>query len=578
MLTELLISLLPGLRVEKSQATAVRIILSLSSIELTAVCPLCSQSSNSIHSLYSRTLADLPWCGVPVALQLRVRKFFCRNKGCKRKIFTERIPRVTLPYSRQTTRLRKEQRQLCLESGGETAARTSLRQGFPTSAKTHIRRVCHTPVASAPTPRLLGVDDWAMRKGQRYGTILVDLEGHRPVDLLPDRSAATLEHWLQEHPGIELITRDRSNEYAEGARRGAPDAIQVADRFHLVKNAHEVLQRVLERHNTSLCAAALAVNEASLEGVDQALPGDTADCGTEEEQPPLVASTVAPTAPASDVAPCEHLSKYQQLIQDRRAKRYALYCEVQLLRTQDVSIRQISRQLGIHYGTVRRFLAGHFPERASRPSLPSKLDPHLPFLKQQLMAGQDNGMQLWRDLCSEHGYRGSRALVSRWVAANRSLCPPKPATTIRKGRPPNPKPHKPAPRFKTPSARAATWLLVANCDSLNEDQGGFVEHLLTICPDAQIGQRLTADFQRMVTERDAQAFDGWLATVESHNLAEFMNFAAGLRRDEAAVRAALSYPHSNGQVEGQITRLKLIKRSMYGGASFELLKRRVLAA
>jgi transposase len=572
MLTTLLQSLLPGLCVLNVQATSERIFLDMISAESSAACPLCERLSSAVHSLYPRTLADLPWCGVPVVLRLQVRKFFCRNKTCKRKVFAERLARVTLPYSRQTTRLRNEQRLLCLECGGEAAARTSVRQGFSTSAKTHIRRVCRSHHTPAATPRVLGVDDWAMRKGQIYGTILVDLEQHQPVDLLPDRSAATLKQWLCTHPGVEIISRDRANDYAEGARCGAPGAIQVADRFHLVKNVQEVLQRIVERHSVNLRVATATVNAS--------LPVSSAPAmfTPEDEQQIDWSETIASTPPTCETAPADILPKYQQQIQERRAKRHARYCEVQKLRKEGASIRQIARQLGIHVSTVRRFLPDQFPERASRPPLPSILDPYVPFLTQQLMAGRDNGMQLWRELCRDHGYRGSRAMVSRWIAANRSLCPPKPMPTPRKGRPPSTKPNKPAPRFKTPSAKATSWMLMAEPESLDEDQSTFIETLVTSCPEVRFGQQLANDFRRLVKERDIHSFDKWLADVGSRKVAEFVNFAAGLRRDEAAVRAALSLPYSNGQVEGQVNRLKLIKRGMYGRASFELLKRRVLAA
>lgn len=568
MITQMLLTLLPGLCVEDGEVTATRVILKLSSTQMTSACPICSESSGAVHSEYSRELADLPWCGMVVVLHLHVRKFFCRNKTCARKIFTERLPHVTQPYRRQTNRLHDEQLQLALEQGGAAAARTSCRQGFQTSAKTHLRRISHAPSQPASTPHALGVDDWAMRKSQTYGTILVDLDRRRPVDLLADRTAATLEQWLKDHPGVEIITRDRSNEYIEGATRGAPDAIQVADRFHLVKNVHEALQRLLERHSASLRAAASAVNAYCPDSLEQA---STDDAG--RTQCPDTEKMSVPEQPQND----QH-SKQQRLIEEHRAKRHVRYCEVQALRADGASMRQISRQLGIHYTTVRRFLADQFPERASRQSMPSILDPHIPYLKEQLMAGQDNGIQLWRDLRDRHAYHGSRALVSRWVAANRSLCPPQSLKPARKGRPASPKPHQPAPRFRIPSARTATWLLVADENCLSDDQAAFVDHLLETCPDAKGGQQLTIAFRNMVKARNVQAFDEWLAQVKAQGIPEFSSFAAGLRRDDAAVRATLLHSYSSAQSEGQITRLKLIKRSMYGRGSFELLRRRVLAA
>lgn len=575
MQTELLLTLLPDLRIEECQVTGMKIILTLAPLQSFSACPLCALMSGSVHSEYSRTLADLPCCGTPVVLQLKVRKFFCRNKACKRKIFTERLPHVVQPYRRQTNRLHEEQRLLALEHGGAAAARTSHRQGFPASAKTHLRRILQAQLLAVPTPRLLGVDDWAMRKGQTYGTILVDLEEHRPVDLLTDRASASLERWLREHPGVEIITRDRSHDYAEGASRGAPNAVQVADRFHLVKNAYEVLQKILERHHASLSAAAQIVNECQL-GEVVTSHGASGDSHQQHElSSPAALDTNHPLNEGG--APAMQPSRQQQLIQENRAKRYARYQEVQRLHAEGVSMRQIAMQLGTHYRTVRRFLVAQFPERAARPPVRTILEPHLPYLVEQLKAGRDNSMQLWRELRDHHGYQGSRPTVSRWVVAHRALCPPNP-TVKRKGRPPSRTQRQSPPQFKTPSARAATWWLLADAERLNDLQVTFVDQLLMLCPHASLGRSLTQQFHRLVTERDIRAFDQWLSQVKSEQIPEFATFVAGLRRDEAAVRAALSLPFSNGQTEGQVNRLKLIKRSMYGRASFQLLKRRVLAA
>jgi transposase len=428
--------------------------------------------------------------------------------------------------------------------------------------------VTDAPLAARPTPRWLGVDDWALRKGQRYGTILVDLEQHRVVDLLLDRSAGTLAHWLREHPGVEIITRDRAGDYADGARQGAPEAEQVADRFHLVQNAHQVLHRLLERHSRELRAAAHAVNKLHSEM-------HTAQPASDE---PALSHSPYVNAPDEGAPPTRPLTKYQQHQQARRARRHALYCEVQRLYAAGTGIRQIAKQMHLHRKTVRRFLADQFPEQAARPKRSSVLDPHLPYLEAQLRTGRDNAMQLWREIRDEYGYCGARSLVSRWVAAHRALCPSQTELRARRGAPPKvPIPALPL-RFRTPSARAATWLLVTNPASLDGDQAHFIEQLHTLCPEVQLGQQLIAAFLAMVRARDAQALDEWFGAVEASKLPELVSFAAGLRRDEAAVRAALRLALSNGQVEGQICKLKLLKRSMYGRARFDLLKRRLMAA
>jgi len=568
LLLDLLLPWQAVLSVDAVEMTDTVLELQVTATQSAAMCPVCAAPSAAVHSRYTRQLADLPWAGIPVVMRLKVRKFFCCNRACPRVIFTERVPQMVAPYRRQTCRLWEQQHYLALAHGGEAGARTATRQGLPACAKTLLRRVTDAPLATHPTPRCLGVDDWALRKGQTYGTILVDLERHRPVDLLPDRSADTLAQWLQAHPGVEIISRDRAGDYADGAARGAPEAIQVADRFHLVQNAHQVLHRVLERHSRALREAARAVNEmVTALNAPVAAPNESSRF-----------SPVMPDAMERDSLPTRPLTKYQQHQQARRERRYALYCEVQRLQAAGASLRQIAKQLNIHRTTVRRFLAEQFPEQAMRPKRPSLLDPHLPYLEAQLRTGNDNAMHLWRKLRDDHGYRGSRGLVSRWVAAHRALCPPQTLMRRRRGAPPKSRAPELPPRFKTPSVRTTTWLLVTNPVSLEEDQAHFVTQLLAGCSEIGVGQRLIEAFLRLVRERSPQALDDWFTEVKESNLPELVSFAAGLRRDEAAVRAALHLEYSNGQVEGQINKLKLLKRSMYGRARFDLLKHRLLAA
>lgn len=560
------------LRLGATELLPERVTVDVHTTASSALCPGCQREASRVHSHYQRTLADLPLAHIPVQIHLHVRRFFCDNTTCTRKTFSEPVPGLALGYARRTTRLATEQRHLGLAIGGEPGARLARRHGMAVSADTLLRLARREPAAPAPTPRHLGIDDFALRKGQVYGTIFVDLETHRPVDLQPERSAHVVEQWLKEHPGVELITRDRSNEYADGASRGAPDAVQVADRFHLLQNVREMLQRVPERHQGALQAATKEPSPPNLP--PPAVEGTSSSTTAEAIEEP-------PTLSSDESHPPSPLTTNKASCQESRNRRHAHYAAVQELRAQGLSYRAIAAQLHLSRQTVRRYsVADQFPERATRRFVPSKLDPFKPYLEQRLVAGEGNALQLWRDLRDQHGYTGSRALVSRWVAQHRHLIPaqePAEPAKRRRGRPAQPaKVAPPAPQRRL-SARKAAWLLVCRSDAVAEDDQPVIERLCAQALAVATAHQMAQAFIEMVKERQAPALENWLARATASGIPELQTFATGIERDKPAVAAALSLPFSNGQVEGQVNRLKLIKRMAYGRANFDLLRQRVLA-
>lgn len=511
-------------------------------------CPDCRQLTTAIHSRYTRHVADLSVVGLSLQMHLHVRKFFCHNPECPRKIFVERLTPFIDVYARRTTRLRHALEQVGLDLGGEGSARLSTKQGMSISHDTLLRCVRAIPETEVKTPRALGVDDWARRKGQTYGTILVDLEAHQPIDLLPDREAETLATWLQNHPGVEVITRDRAGAFAEGAQRGAPNARQVADRFHLLQNLRDAVQRFMDRRQQLLRQVVVP---------DGATITNTSESVEHSEIPSAFSSK-------ESVPP---VTQTELRRQQSRARRHARYSEVQRLGVGGLSVRKIARQLKIGRHTVERFLSSDsFPERARIPGKVSILDPYLRHLTQQMREGQTNGMQLWREICS-HGYKGSRSLVSRWVAHHRDLAPSKSPSEQKmksRGRPPYAKPSPSAVGIRRLSARQAAWLVVRHPDDLDDEQKQTLTRLENLSPEVQTMYPLVQEFGQMVRTRDAKSFDPWLENVRKSKVRELVSFANSLDRDRTAVVAGLELPYSNGQVEGQVNRLKLIKRSMYG--------------
>src|SRR6266699_2710937 len=245
--------LLPdNIAVEAVYPTKSRLTLQIACTQKSASCPLCQQSSERIHGRYSRTVADVSCGGRLVTLALTVRKFVCSTKFCPRRIFTERLPDLVPSYGRMTNRLSEALQTLGFATCGELGERLVPKLGMHVSGPTLLRRMRAHIYAPPASVSILGIDDWAWKKGATYGTILVDLQSRKPIELLPDRTAETAEAWLRTHPEITLVSRDRGGDYAAAARRGAPQAEQVADKFHLLKNLRERIKDLMDRRHSCL--------------------------------------------------------------------------------------------------------------------------------------------------------------------------------------------------------------------------------------------------------------------------------------------------------------------------------------
>jgi len=381
------------LRLEACQVDDItaQITLRVQSTQTRAPCPLCATPARRIHSDYGRTLADLPWAQYRVCLQLRVRKWFCRNRACPRRIFTERLPTVAAPWARRTLRLAQRLVALGVALGGKAGVRLGHAWDVAVSRNTLLRGLRRRPLPILPIPRVRGVDDVALRKRHTSGTILVALERRQPVALLPERTAEPVAQWLREHPGVEVIARDRASAYAEGARHGAPGATQVADRFHLVQNLAEALTHVFTTHGRALDA----VN------------------ATEHPQPvPLPDGTSAVSVPPPPTPPAEEARAAA-----RAARRQARYDAVWALHRQGWSTVAIAAQVGCSCRTIERYVQmPTWPIRQHRRhSGRSIVNPYKAYLLERWNAGCHTALQLFQEI-QARGYAGSYRRVTASVS------------------------------------------------------------------------------------------------------------------------------------------------------------------
>lgn len=481
-----------------------------------AACSGRGQRSAKVHSRYARCLLDLPAHGRSVHVRVQVRRFRCGNAGCPRRIFAEVLdPAITQRAARRTARLDGVVHHLGLALGGRPAARIADWLMLSVSRDTLLRLVHRRAMpAGTAAVRVVGIDDFAWKRGQRYGTIICDLEKRRIMDLLPDREAGTAGAWLAEHPEIRVVSRDRGGGYGRAATQGAPQVMQVADRWHLMENAS---------------AAFLDAVRRSMRPIRHAL-----------------GSTVIDPA----------LLTYAERIQhDGFVRRQEGHQAITAMAAYGISIKAITRQTDRSRKLARSVLRGGdgdvFRSRATT------LEAHLALLGAAWDAGCHNGAELWRRLRAG-GFRGGLRVVTEWATRQRRS--EEAGAAMKRAAPP---------------ARHISRLMTMQREQLSRGDAITVATIETAVPALATARLLLERFHRMLRVHDAKALSPWLAEAGRSLLA---SSSKGINADVAAVRAALTEIWSNGQTEGQITKLKLVKRQMYGRAGLDLLRARLIGA
>jgi transposase len=444
-------------------------------------------------------------------VEVRVRRFFCRNGGCEKKVFAEPLARLAARYARRTRLANGLLTSVALALGGRAGARLAGGLAIPANRMTLIRAVRRVPDPVVVTPSVLGVDDFATRRGHRYATILIDMHTHRPIDVLPDRDADTLATWLRAHPGVGMICRDRGGSYAEGANRAIPGVPQVADRWHLLHNLSGHVEKAVAKHRRCLRPS--------------------------EPEPP----TPPPPGPSSPSR--------------RESNTRARWAQVHELKTRGLGTHIIARHLGMDPKTVRRYADVESPDDLLGPSLTGRrslLDPFKPHLQTRIDDGVTATSVLLREIRAR-GYRGGERTLRRWLIDARGHLQ----------KPPTPPP--------VPSSRTITGWIMRPAENLNEDDTTAIKDACTRCADIAAITELAHGFTQLVRQRQGTQLEDWITKACAGPIAEIRGFANGLRKDFDAVKAGLTLARSSGAVEGAVNRVKMVKRQMFGRANFDLL-------
>jgi transposase len=480
-------------------------------------CPACSVASGRVHSRYQRRLADLPVAGRLVELCLTVRRFVCVNISCETRTFAEQIAGLTRRRARRSEPLRAALTSIGLALAGRAGVRLAAKIGVRTSRNSLLRLVRALPDPSVGPVRVLGVDEFAVKRGHRYGTVLIDCESRRVVDLVEGREASPLAEWLLQRDSPEVICRDRASSYAEGARTGAPDAVQVADRFHLWQNLATAVERLVAKHKGCLVEHGAAVAVEAVEAV---------------EYP-------------------------QGTMAQRRRAHHALVHE---MLAQGAGFRQIARHMGWNHQTVSRYAhAATWQEMMIVPKKrASLLDRFKPYLTERIAGGCLKASVLHREVVAQ-GFTGGYGIVRDFVEQHRARpdlrATPKPLST-----------------------RQVVGWICRHPDNLADRDSTRLSAVLDTCPELRAAAELVRSFAAIMTQRHGHRLGEWLTAAEQANLPGISRFVNGVTCDLAAVTAGLSLPFSSGPVEGNVNRIKMLKRQMYGRAGFDLLRKRVLLA
>ena len=504
-----------------------------------------------MHGRYERTLVDVPAGCREVVVRLSVRRFRCTDPGCTVVTFAEQVPRPTSRWARRTQPVTTMLAGIGLVLAGRAGARLAEGLGVAVGRNVLLRIVRALPVPDRTSQqglRLLGVDDFALRRGHIYGTVLVDLDTHRPIDLLPKRTTEPVAAWLRDRPGIEVVCRDRAGAYAQAAAEAIPSAIQVADRWHLWHNLAQHVERAVTAHRRCWSPPP-----------HQALPD------RRDENASGAASSKEPEPTMVDPPSKRQGGRRGGRLAARGAERWQL---VHGLLDDDLSLNEISRRTKLSRGTVRRFARAEAIAARPWPSAAAWKQPRYPprLPGPAVAGGNTNAADLLRQLRAR-GYRGSETLLRQYVHPWRTVVPDGAEATDRSAPPQTRSVGQPM------TTRDVTRWICTRPSDLEDDQATALTTVLNRCEHLNRLAEHVRAFARILATLAGDQLNTWIGAVQ-HDVGQpqLMSFVRGVLADYDAVRAGLTVKHNSGPVEGNVNRIKMIKRKMYGRANLDLLR------
>lgn len=499
-------------------------------------CPNCGKFSKKIHDRYFRTISDLPVFQYRTIIRLKTRKFKCDNSRCKRKVFSEQIPMI-LRYSRRTDRVSRILESLAIELTGKLGSIISKQLSITVSCST-ITRIAHSQqLSEIKQPRILGVDDWAYRKGVSYGTILIDMETSRPIDILPSRESNDLKKWLMKYNDVQIVTRDRSSSYSSAIDEACPNAIQIADRFHLLSNLSDALDTYFK----------------SISGtINRLVKAKTSELLNMYEAEPK--NILAVEEQINDISIDPRLDRFNK---------------VKELQANGVPILRISKDLGMSRNTVRSYFVQESLSPRSHPKL-TNIELFANHIVARLNVRGYKLKDIFEEIC-ELGFNGSRSQAYHNINVMKRTYEINTPGFLQFQ-------NNKISYIKPLSTRKLAKYIGLHFTNISDPrERNYMEILLKNVPELRIVRKLVQIFKTMLV-RGFGNIRKWIDFVKSskYKLSGLKTFARGLLRDIKAVENGIRMPWSNGAVEGHINRIKSIKRQMYGRASFDLLRKKVI--